>query len=143
MVGVLFDNMVRPHGPNPVTFTHDNNGVGTMRKHTFGTKSDKWDGSISATVELPTDPSEADLIEKRFGSIGRVFEVANKGWAIACQNGMRKRSAPEALEYAATFCDNGAKDTYVPKLSKDALKEGKFTPAQLAIIKAAGMKLDE
>lgn len=112
-----------------------------MRKHTFSTEStpNKWETEVS--VELPTSPAEADLIAKRYGSIARVFEVANKGWKISCQNGMRKRDKDAAVEYAAGFCDDGAKDTFVPTLTADAVKAGKFTPEQLAIIKAAGMKV--
>lgn len=114
-----------------------------MLKHTFSTEStsNKWTAEV--TVDLPTSPDETDLIEKRYGSIARVFQVANKGWTISCQNGMRKRDRDAAVEYAADYRDDGAKDTFVPKMSKDALKRGKFTPEQLAIIKAAGMKLEQ
>lgn len=114
-----------------------------MLKHTFNTEStsQKWETTV--TVELPTSPDETDLIVKRYGSIARVFQVANKGWTISCQNGMRKRDRDAAVEYAAGYCDNGAKDTFVPKMSKAAVAQGKFTEAQKAILRAAGMKFEE
>lgn len=114
-----------------------------MLRHTFSTESTSQKWNVEATVDLPTDPSETDLIVKRYGSIARVFQVANKGWTISCQNGMRKREQEAAVDYAEGYCDNGAKDTFVAKMSAEKVKEGKFTPAQLAIIKAAGMKFEE
>jgi hypothetical protein len=114
-----------------------------MRRHTFSTESTTGKWSVEVSVDLPTSADETDLIAKRYGSIERVFAVANKGWTISCQNGMRKRERDAAVEYAADYRDDGSKDTFVPKLSADKVKEGKFTPVQLAIIKAAGMKFEQ
>jgi hypothetical protein len=112
-----------------------------MRKLTFGTKSDKWEGSLSVTVDMPSTIKDTDAIVTRYGSVERLIDRANAQWKVDAQTGMRKRSADEAVAYAAGYCDNGSKDTYVPKMSAEDLKAGKFTDAQIEIMRKAGMKV--
>ncbi|MGD9631346.1 MAG: hypothetical protein AB7V18_19075 [Pyrinomonadaceae bacterium] len=107
---------------------------------TFTTKSANWTGAKPATVDLPLNIEDTDLIEARYGSLQRVFEVANRGWVISCQNGMRKRDWEAAAAYAQAYCDDGSRDVQAPTMSQDDIEAGGFTPEQLAIMKARGMK---
>lgn len=113
-----------------------------MGKVTFGTKSEKWKGTLEVTVDLPTSLDDVDLINRRYGSAERMIAQANRTWVIQAQTGMRKRTADEAMEYALNFCDNGKKDTYVPKVSKAEAKEKGFSAEQLAWLKAKGLKVE-
>lgn len=107
-----------------------------MKTMTFSTKSKNWSGSLEVSLKMPSTLEDMDLIREKFGSVERMIAEANRNFAIACQNGMRKRkSKEEAKDYAEKFVDDGRKDTYVQRVELD--KE-QFTPEQIEILKKAG-----
>lgn len=108
---------------------------------TFTTKSENWSGKLSVTVDLPASEADTDLIEKRYGSVARMIEVANRGWVISCQNGMRKRGADEAKAYAEAYCDDGSRDVARPGLSPEEIEAGGFSPEQIALMRSKGFKV--
>lgn len=108
---------------------------------TFTTKSENWSGKLSVSVDLPASIEDAELIEARYGSVARMIEVANRGWVISCQNGMRKRGADEAKAYAAAYCDDGSRDFARPGLSEEDIEAGGFTPEQVALMRKKGFRV--
>jgi hypothetical protein len=48
---------------------------------------------------MPSDPTETDLIEKRYGSLERVFDCANRQWTVDfANNGGRDTLGNEGAE---------------------------------------------
>ena len=114
--------------------------------HTFKVKrSEHADKPVTCKVELPGGPSDTDLIKKRFGSIVRVFEMANKAWTVSCQRGARAKMTKNddqagAQAYAEAYCDNGARAVQVaPKITAKQQDEQKFTKGQIESLRKAGM----
>ncbi len=114
--------------------------------HTFKVKrSEHADKPVECKVELPAGESDTELINKRFGSIARVFEMANKAWTVSCQRGARAKMANNedqagAQAYAESYCDNGARAVHVaPKITAEQQDKQKFTPKQIESLRKAGM----
>lgn len=116
-------------------------------RHTFKVRKREGMEQHTFTVDLPESPADTELVGKRYGTPARMTDRANAQWTVDVAPGIRKRlgakgeMTPAAKEYAENFRDDGSKDKFVPSLSKDEVKEGAFTPEQLAILKAKGLKL--
>lgn len=111
-----------------------------MNTKTFSTKSTKhgWK-DLTVTLEFPSDPSETDLIEARYGSLERVFEVAAASAIISNQNGMREQpTKAEARAYAESFCDDGKKRVTTKRVNLTAEADA-FTDEQKAIMRQKGI----
>ncbi len=98
--------------------------------------------AVEFRMELPRSMDEMDLIVTRFGTVERMIDRANAQLIVDVAPGMRKRlpDVEKAQAYAASYCDNGSKDTYVaPKLKVEDLEEEDFSEENIEFLRSKGL----
>lgn len=117
-----------------------------MFVHTWSNTPDGGE-SHEFSVDFPSDHSDTDLIEKRFGSETRLFECAARQFAVDCAAGNKKALArgdiAGAEHHAENFCADGTRATRGVTMSVASMKELGFTDEQIAHVQSEGVKLDD
>lgn len=116
-----------------------------MKTHPFKVKKSADSKSLEFRIELPTTMVDKELIIQRYGSVERMIDRANGQLIVDVAPGMRKRlpDMDEAQRYALNFCANGSKDSFRPKVSKDAQKEQRFSKSQLEFLASIGTDVEK
>lgn len=113
-------------------------------KHTATGRTAKFE------VEMPLNPNETDLIEKRYGTIERVFDCAARQWSVDfANNGGREtlgnEGAEAMLERAENWCNDGSRSGAGRVIVKPATipedKRESFSDEQKAILRAEGIEI--
>lgn len=114
-------------------------------KHTFSVTLKNGTKVEDITLNMPDTCDDEAWFERCKNGPADAHTLAVQQWTVKCQHALRDCETAEEAKAKAEVYMYGDRTRSTPTVTADALKKAgaqEFTPEQIAVLKAQGIKID-